>query len=115
MEYNKRVKKHLVTEPENVSEYFNVGLTNINLIDADPSRVNVVPEYEDPFENMPILYPERKRLTFVRGFGQYSWSTNKDDNGEEVYVGVLRDGFKTENISKKIIAKDKVLLKFWVD
>lgn len=104
--HNKRVKKHLVTEPENVSEYFNVGLTNINLIDADPSRVNVVPEYEDPYENMPILYPERKRLTFVRGFGQYSWKTNKDDNGEEVYVGILRDGFKTRNITKKIIAKD---------
>ena len=104
--HNERVKKHLVTKPENVSEYFNVGLTNINLIDADPSVENVVPDYDDPIEKMPVLYPERGRLSVTRGYGPYSWKPNRDVSGEEVYVGVLRDGFKTVKISNEIISKD---------
>lgn len=102
--HNNRVKKHLVTEPENVSEYFNVGLTNIHLIDADPSVENVVPDYEDPVEKMPLLHPGRKRLDPRRGMGEYSRKENLDQNGVYVYGGVKRgDILEGAKIKKSVV------------
>lgn len=105
--HNQRLKTHKMCEPENVSEYFSIGLDNIHFVQASRHIINPVPEYIDPIDQMPLLYPERKRISVTRGFGAYSRIENRDPNGQEAYVGILRDGFKKEKIKKEIIQNDK--------
>jgi hypothetical protein len=56
---------------------------------------------------MPLLYPDRKRIIPVRGFGAYSRIENRDTNGDEVYTGILRTGFKIEKIKKEVVQQDR--------
>jgi 16S rRNA G966 N2-methylase RsmD len=105
--HNERLKKHLICKPENVSEYFNIGLDNIHFIEASRFIENTVEAYVDPLDSMPLLYPDRKRIIPVRGFGAYSRIENRDTNGDEVYTGILRTGFKIEKIKKEVVQQDR--------
>ena len=103
--HNLRVKTHQLCAPENISEYFpEGGLDNIHLVYADKDIENIVPEYQDPIDKMPLLYPERKRIVPVRGIGEYSKLENRDSNGESVYARILReDSLESIKIKKDLI------------
>ena len=105
--HNQRLKRHKISVPENVSEYFSIGLNNIHFVQASRHIENIVEDYVDPLNTMPLLYPKRKRILVTRGFGAYSRIENRDDCGDEVYTGILRDGFKIEKIKKEVIQKDR--------
>jgi hypothetical protein len=104
--HNERLKKHLIGIPENVSEYFNIGYDNIHFVEASRSVNNPVEIYVDPLKSIPLLYPERKRINAVRGYGPYSRIDNRDENGKEILLGILRDGFKKVKINKEIVNQD---------
>jgi len=65
--HNKLLKKHLVELGENVSDHFNVGYNTIHIVTASKRTVNEVEESQDPIETLPLLYPKRSRLNFIKG------------------------------------------------
>ena len=65
--HNQRIQKHLVKMGDNVSDHFNVGYDNIRYVIASKSVENPVAELKDPVEDIPLLYPERKRLVTIKG------------------------------------------------
>jgi len=98
-----RVKRHALTEPENVSSYFpTVGLRDkIHFIWASGSQKNPVPEYVDPLESIPLLYPERDRLRFLRG-GIGHYVGHEDPKGKEVLWSLQKDGIIKKKITKEL-------------
>lgn len=65
--HNQRLQKHLVQMGDNVSDYFNVGYDNIRYVIASKSVNNPVAELKDPVDDIPLLYPNRKRLVTIKG------------------------------------------------
>lgn len=65
--HNQRLQRHLVKMGDNVSEHFNVGYDNIRYVVASKSVDNPVAELKDPVDDIPLLYPERKRLVTIKG------------------------------------------------
>ena len=50
-----------------MSHHFNVGYDNIRCVYAQKSIENEVKEYKDPVDDIPLLYPNRKRLVPIKG------------------------------------------------
>jgi hypothetical protein len=67
--HNNRLQKHLVKLGDNVSSFFKVGYDNIHYVIASKSIENTVPDYVDPVKSIPLLYPNRLRLTPIKGEG----------------------------------------------
>jgi|TARA_B110000879_G_C11174933_1_gene515485 hypothetical protein len=65
--HNARLQRHLVKLGDNVSNSFKVGYDNIHYVIANSSINNVVKEYVDPVESIPLLYPNRARLSPIKG------------------------------------------------
>jgi len=65
--HNYRVQKHLLNLSDNMSHHFNVGYDNIRCVYAKKSIENKVKEYKDPVDDIPLLYPNRKRLVPIKG------------------------------------------------
>lgn len=65
--HNHRVQKHLLNLSDNMSHHFNVGYDNIRCVYAKKSIENEVKEYKDPVDDIPLLYPNRKRLVPIKG------------------------------------------------
>lgn len=65
--HNFLLKKHLVKLGENVSDKFNVGYNTIHHVTASKTINNAVEESIDPIDKLPILYPNRRRLNFIKG------------------------------------------------
>jgi hypothetical protein len=65
--HNQRIQKHLVSLSDNLSNYFKVGYDNIYCVYAQKSIENEVEEIQDPVDQIPLLYPDRKRLSPIKG------------------------------------------------
>jgi hypothetical protein len=65
--HNRRLQQHLVKMGDNVSEHFNVGYNNIRYVIASKNVNNPIQELKDPVDDIPLLYPERKRLEPIKG------------------------------------------------
>lgn len=87
--HNYLLKKHLIKLGDNVSDQFNVGYNTIHHVTASKNVVNEVEEIVDPVDSLPLLYPKRKRLTFIKG--DTDTGQTKDNNGidaiDKIYKG----------------------------
>ena len=107
--HNHRVKRHNILISDNVSQHFNVGYDNIKYVIASKSVENEVDEYVDPLANYVPKYPERKRLSPLKGdtdiaIGvdvpggiQTIWKVHKNEN--VLYKRV--EPYKVDKTSKK--------------
>lgn len=105
--HNKRIKKHASFISENISDHFNVGLSNIHYIIASKNIENVVIENEDKLDKLPLLYPKRKRLKFIAGDTDSGKSKEFEDGTEIVYSILKDDNIITKKIAKEIAKKSK--------
>jgi len=104
--HTERVKRHMLCDPENVSHYFpTVGLRDkIHYVKASASQLNVVPEYVDPIDSIPLLYPERDRMIWLRGsIGHYIG--HEDENGHEVLWSLQKTGIIKKRVTKELYDK----------
>jgi hypothetical protein len=109
--HNERVKKHMIEVSDNVTDQFNVGISDIRYVTASINVENEVKDYIDPLDAHPILYPERKRLFPRRGVGSFSRKSNHDVNGVPVMTTIYRgDKLQWTKVKKDIVNKVKVSL-----
>jgi hypothetical protein len=77
--HNQLLKTHLVSLGDNVSDQFNVGYNTIHHVTASKKVINTVEKVTDPIDSLPLLYPERIRLNFIKGDTDTGQTT--DDTG----------------------------------
>ena len=77
--HNHLLKKHLINLGDNVSDKFDVGYNTIHHVTASKNRINEVEEISDPIDNLELLYPNRKRLSFIKG--DTDTGQTSDDSG----------------------------------
>lgn len=116
--HNQRVQKHLVKMGDNVSNHFNVGYDNIRYVIASKSVNNPVAELKDPVDDIPLLYPERKRLMPIKGDTDIAQGED-DPNGvntifkvhkEDTVVYRKVEPYKVEKSNKKSTANYLVIV-----
>jgi len=103
--HNQRVEQHNSYISENVSQHFNVGLTNIHYVIATQSIRHAVSKKDNKLDTIPLLYPERKRITFIAGDTDCGKSKEYDDGTEVVYAILKDDKLVTKKIDRKIASK----------
>lgn len=109
--HNKRVKTHMTDMSENVTDQFGVGIPDIRYITASKTVENEVPDYVDPLDSHPNLYPERKRLKPRRGVGGFTRKSNHDPNGTDVMTSIYRGNkIQWARVNKELASKTKVAL-----
>lgn len=109
--HNKRVKKHLISMSDNVTDQFGVGIPDIRYITASKTVENEVTDYVDPLDSHTVLFPERKRLYPRRGVGGFSRKSNHDNNGVDVMTSIYRGNkIQWSKVKKELVDKVKVSL-----
>lgn len=109
--HNKRVKRHMISMSENVTDQFGVGIPDIRYVTASKIVENDVEEYVDPLNSHPVLYPTRKRLFPRRGVGGFSRKSNLDSNGVDVMTTIYRGNkIQWAKVKKDLANKPKALL-----
>jgi hypothetical protein len=109
--HNKRVKKHLISMSDNVTEQFGVGIPDIRYITASKSIENEVTDYVDPLDSHAVIFPERKRLYPRRGVGGFSRKSNHDASGVDVMTSIYRGNkIQWTKVKKDLADKVKVSL-----
>lgn len=109
--HNKRVKKHMISMSDNVTDQFGVGIPDIRYVTASKSVENNVEDYIDPLDSYNILYPTRKRLFPRRGVGGFSRKSNHDANGIDVMISIYRGNkIQWAKVTKDLVNKTKTSL-----
>lgn len=88
--HNHLLKKHLVKLGDNVSNQFNVGYNTIHHVTASKNVINHVEETVDPVDKLSLLYPERKRLSFIKG--DTNTGQTSDPNGVKAIYKIYKGG-----------------------
>lgn len=114
---NYLIKKHSTHISDDISHHFNVGQDNIrNVIaskkvenEVDTTTSNALDEYQ-------IIYPDRKRLTPIKGNTSVSDNKTTDTNGIAIIDKVLRTGEVERTVQKDLVnnAPQKIKTKFAV-
>lgn len=84
--HNRLVEKHKFFQSKNISEHFNVNLTNIFVLGCKLSHTADISWMDrDPLDLVPIHYPNRTRITPKRGYGPYSRQENICTTGSKIW------------------------------
>jgi hypothetical protein len=104
--HNHLLKKHLIKLGNNVSDQFNVGYNTIHHVTASKNVNNKVAESVDPIDSLPLLYPSRKRLVFIKGDTDTGQTT--DANGVKA-IDKIHKGDKVvwRNIPQPVYNKSR--------
>lgn len=106
--HNRRIQKHLANLGDNVSSYFNVGYNNIHIVTLDKKLNNRVPELINPLINMPLLLPNRKRISVIKGDVTVENAVKIESDGVNAINKVSKgDIIKYKHISKTYAHKLK--------
>lgn len=114
---NYLIKKHSTHISDDISHHFNVGQDNIRNVIASRKVENEVDTIiSNALDEYQILYPNRKRLTPIKGNTDLSDSKYDDDNGLEIIDKVLRSGVEKRKVLRKKVldASQKILTNYSV-
>lgn len=114
---NYLIKRHSSSVSEDISHHFNVGQDNIRNVIASKKITNVVDTViHNALDSYQLVYPNRKRLTPIKGNTDLSNARYDDENGEEIIDKVLRSGVEKRKVSIEKIksASQKIRSKYAV-
>jgi len=114
---NYLIKKHSTHISDDISHHFNVAQDNIrNVIASKKVENKVDTTISNALDKYKIIYPNRKRLTPIKGNGDLSNAKFDDTNGVEIIDKVLRTGVEKRKVLRKKVlgASQKILTKYAV-
>jgi len=114
---NYLIKKHSTHISDDISHHFNVGQDNIrNVIASKKVENKVDTTISNALDEYKIIYPNRKRLTPIKGNTDLSNAQFDDNNGVEIIDKVLRTGVEKRKVLRKKVldASQKILTKYAV-
>ncbi len=114
---NYLIKKHSTHISDDISHHFNVGQDNIRNVIASKKVINDVDTtITNALNNYKLIYPERKRLTPIKGNTAVSDNKTTDTNGIAIIDKVLRTGEDERIVQKNLVNKapQKIKTKFAV-